>query len=347
MADVAERAGVSRTTASYVLNGQDKGIPEATRLRVRQAAAALGFTPNRLAQRLAGQRSGLVGLVIPDISSPFFSSLVSHLHDAARARDTHVLPELSPTAYGDWLWRAAIDRLLGWQVDGLLLWTWALPPSDEAARALLAAAAGVPVVELGQEPPAASTADGVYVDFGSGTRLLMDHLLALGHRRFAFLGYGVPATDSRARAPMDVRGLAVAAAAELAPLMLEATGLDDARRLGAAVGQGIVSGQPDAPTAIVCLNDMLALAASRGLSDVGCHLPGDVSLVSCDGGWAGSYFSPELTRLHVPFAALAEQVLTLLDARLAGSTEPPVGLALVPTLALGHSTGPARPAQRR
>jgi DNA-binding LacI/PurR family transcriptional regulator len=337
MLDVAEAAGVSRTTASYVLNGQDAAIPAATRQRVLAAAEALGFRANRLAQHLAGQPSGLVGLIIPDIASPFFSGLVAALNPLARERRAHVLLELSPTGFDEYLWQRAVDRLLGWSVDGLMLWTWSRPGSAWAA--LPASLQRLPVALIGQEDPGDTPADCVFVDFQTGTRALMAHLVGLGHRRVAFVGYGRPATEGQALGPADVRGRAVAKAVAgigPSPVMLEADTLESARRQVAALSRS-----DQAPTAVVCLNDMLALAAYRGLRDAGLRVPDDVSLASCDGSWAGRCLDPDLTRLEVPLTALAEGALELLYERIADQRADPRHIGLAPSFVAGASTGPA------
>ena len=282
IADVAAEAHVSRTTASYLLSGQEHGIPRATQDRVWQAARRLGFRPNRLAQRLAGQRSGLVGLVVPDISSPFFSALVAQVQHGVRRREAHLLPEIAPSPYGDWLWQAAVDRLLGWQVDGLLLWSWSAAAAGGETAELLAAATDVPLVLLGQESLNVADMAAAYVDFAAGTTELVRHLLAMGHRRLAFVGYRSPATDERAAAYGDVRARTtaeLAAAAGGQAELVAVNGPEEARAWAARACR-------DA-TAIVCLNDPLALAVWRGLRDAGLAVPHDVSLVSCDGSWAG------------------------------------------------------------
>ncbi|MGV9875719.1 LacI family DNA-binding transcriptional regulator, partial [Streptomyces cellulosae] len=177
--DVAARAGVSARTVSNVVNGSARVAPE-TRRRVQEAIEELGYRPNLAARSLRAGRTGMVGLAIPELHSPYFAELAGLLVDEARRRSWTVVIDQTR---GD---AEAERRLLtgdgGRVMDGLIISPWALPAEDIAA-----AARPLPVVLLGERSPQ-GLADRVAVDNVAAAEEATAHLLSLGRRRVAAIG---------------------------------------------------------------------------------------------------------------------------------------------------------------
>lgn len=320
MLDVALAAGVSRTTASYVLNGQEVAIPQETRDHVLRVARQMGYRTNRLAQQLARQRSGMIGMVVPVLADPFFGNLADCLNQSAKTTGYQPLFEIGDPEAAEG--RQAIDHLLGWSVDGVVLYM----QNMERLRQLDTPLSEVPCVFIGPNDPGAIRQDCVFVDLYAGAREATNYLLGLGHTRIHFLGWRE--ADTRFRAVADLlkeRGMAPP------PLIPEAreTVCELARR-------------SDGPTAIVCVNDMVALAALRGIRDAGKRAPEDISVVSCDENWVAEYMDPALTSVTIPLAKLAETSVRLLHQRISGETSAPYRVAITPTLTVRESAGPPR-----
>lgn len=180
MLDVARAAGVSQATASYVLNGKDVPVSEATRQKVLAAARKLGYRPNRLAQNLARRRSGMIGAMVEYIDNPYYAEVAAKLN-----RKLHDLGYTIPFDVADHedLSRGrALTDLLSWQPDALICyWHFYLNhyiPELVADR---------PVVFLGtgKLPP---QYDCACSDLAPGAELAVRHLVELGHRRIMYLG---------------------------------------------------------------------------------------------------------------------------------------------------------------
>ena len=304
--DVAARAGVSQPTVSLVLgrNPTARVAPE-TRERVLRAAEELGYRPNVLARGLVQRRSFALGIVVPDLRNPFFVDVVSGAERvAAEERYAVLLSETggrSPVPH--------LEALQARQIDGILI--------DAHAAALLPAdlLAGVNVVLI-DEP--SERWPGVASDAAGAGRLAGEHLLALGHRRVAFIG---PADDVHAFR-MRERGFvqALRAAGVALPSVrlrrapaTAAGGLEAMRALLALVPR---------PTAVFCANDLAALGALKACAAAGVRVPAELSLVGCDDIELGRLVTPELTTIAVPARELGARAARLLLRALAGEPAP-------------------------
>src|SRR5438105_12288384 len=176
MIDVARAAGVSQTTASFVLNGRDVAIPAETRQRVLRAARLLGYRANRIAQNLARQRSELIGTAIPVVENPFFASLVAYLHRRVNSLGYRMIFEVTEANDTEEARRSALGQLLNWRVDGLLLYWSEVYPHD--VQDLIR---GTPTVYFGTKAPDGD-AECVYLDNYGGAREAVEYLIGLGHR---------------------------------------------------------------------------------------------------------------------------------------------------------------------
>lgn len=304
---VAEQAGVSPSTVSRILNGTAI-VSDDKRAAVDEAIARLGYVPNPVARGLAGGRTLSVGVVTQAIDSPFYGAALRGIEAA-----------LAPAGYSPLFmsghWQAeeearCIEVLRGRRVDGLIVLTGRL--SDSALRA---AARALPVVVTGRALKAPNL---VALDFDNrqGAREATDHLIALGHRRIAFIGGDPEHPDAVDRqrgyqAALEAAGLRADPAIAVNGDFTEGSGLDAFERLLAGRSRF---------TAIVAANDQMAFGAALALHRHGLRIPEDVSLVGFDDLAGATYMVPPLTTVHYPIAEIGAIAARALLALLAGET---------------------------
>lgn len=282
--DVAHKAGVSRSTVSYVLNDQtDLKVPISaeTRQRVLEAIAELGYEPDARAQALRLGHTKIVGVIMPVIQNPFFWQILSGISDALQEAGYSL--HLSYHPQDSQQEANTIRELSRERVDGFILLAsvkYLLPRLTDYLRE-----AGRPVVEI-----TASKAEFDHVIHGyfDGTRALMTHLFELGHQRIGFI-YGVTQDVQGFDRLLVYRDMLAEAGLEPFEVRCGVT-LEDAYQAAYAVLQ-----QPDCPTALLVINDMLALAVMRAASDLGLAIPGDLSVAGFDDIPFSSYTIPRLT----------------------------------------------------
>jgi LacI family transcriptional regulator len=297
--DVAARAGVSQPTVSLVLsrNARARVAPE-TRERVLQAAAELGYRPNVVARSLVQRRSYALGIIVPDLRNPFFADVISGVERVAAAEGYATLlceAALTPA-------ERHLETLQGRLIDGVII------DSLGAASLPDGVLEGLNVVLI-DEP--SERWPGVASDALGAGRLAAEHLLALGHRRVAFLG---PAAD--------VHGFRMRERGFVHALRAAGVSLDSAllRRVPATVDGGraamrAVLALAARPTALFCANDLMALGALKACSAAGVRVPGEMSIVGCDDIEMATLVTPELTTIAVPARELGARAARRSSAR--------------------------------
>jgi LacI family transcriptional regulator len=327
--DVAQRAGVSRSTVSYVLNDQTElkiPISDETRQRVMDAIAELGYEPDARAQSLRSGSTNIVGVIIPIIQNPFFWQMLSGISESLQEAGyslhlTHHPLDLQQEAN-------TIRELTRQPVDGFILMAAAkylLPRLTDYLRK-----SGRPVVEI---TAAKAEYDQVVHTYSSGTHALMAHLLELGHRRIGFV-YGIA---------RDVQGFdrlliyrEVLEEAGLHPYEAHCgESLEDAYQAAYV----LLSGQ-DRPTALLVINDMLAIAVMRAASDLGLTIPGDLSVAGFDDIPFSSYLLPRLTTVSGKAEDSGRDAVRLLLNRFAEPDLPQQVTTAEVQLIVRESTGP-------
>ncbi len=332
--DVARRAGVSRSTVSYVLNDQTQlkvPISAETRQRVLQVMDELGYEPDARAQALRRGSTKIVGVVFPVIHNPFFWQILSGISGALQGAGYSL--HLSQPPLNGQEEANIIRELKRQRVDGLILLAAAkylLPGLADYLRK-----AARPVVEI---TATRAEFDHVVHGYSSGTRALMAHLLDLGHRRIGFI-YGVT---------QDVQGFdRLLVYREV----LQEAGLSDNGAFEVHCGDqledayqaayGLLS-RPDRPTAMLVINDMLAIAAMRAAGDLGLAIPGDLSVAGFDDIPFSSYTMPRLTTVSGKAEESGRDAVRLLLSRLAEPDLPQQVITTEVQLIIRESTGPAR-----
>lgn len=324
--DVAERAGVSVTTVSNVVRGWQY-ISSETRTRVEEAITALGYAPHSIAQGLRTGRTQAIGLIVPDLSSAYFSIMVETIEKAARARgysvlifSTHNLPEREAEA---------IAQVTARWVDGLLM-----VQSTPAARTeALLATLPMPVVALDRIPPNYGGA-WCCVDNRAITRLAVEHLHGLGHTDIALIvaPRDISVVEARAIAFQEY----TAGRGRLIP-----TGDDFDLHGGYAAIVRLLDAGETLPTALFASNDMMAAGAMRALAERGIRVPDDLSIIGVDDVPLCAYLTPALTTVRQPLEPLANAGIALLLALIDEQDADP-HITLMPELVVRESTAPPR-----
>ncbi|MCB0168565.1 MAG: LacI family DNA-binding transcriptional regulator [Anaerolineae bacterium] len=336
--DVARLAGVSRATVSYVINGQTDGrvpISEDTRQRVLEAVEQLGYVPDARAQSLRSGDTNTIGLIIPDIRNPHFWEHAEGVEQEARASGYHML--LSDIALNSEYAEEIFKGLSRRRIDGLIFMGSFIDQSEEAKKILtILSKRGLPLVEI-SDHNIDYEVDFVISDYRAATNEVMAYLLALQHRRIGLI-YGV-ATP-------------VLAEDRLHPYQegLLAAGLPVEQELIARCGPTIEDGYqaalqllklPNRPTAIISINDLLAIGALRAAQDLGLDVPADLSLVGYDDIQMAKYLVPRLTTVAKDSIRVGQEAVKQLLARVNNPDLPRQKINVPPQLIKRESTGPA------
>ena len=286
MKDVASLAGVAVGTVSNVLNHPDLVRP-LTRARVEAAMEELGFIPNGSARQLRAGRSRCLGLVVLDVTNPFFTEVARGVEDYAQAAGYAVI--LCNSDEADDKERRYLRVLEEQRVRGILI----TPVHGRAPELRRIRDRGTPVVLL--DRPGSAGQCSVAVDDRRGGEIAVSHLLELGHRRIALVNGPVAirqCADRRRGALRAVERAGLDPAAVLTevtvPAMNARAGAAAADELlgavmpGAVMPGAVTSGAAARPTAVFCTNDMLALGLLRRLGQAGVAVPGDLAVVGYD-----------------------------------------------------------------
>jgi len=334
--DVARAAGVAASTVSRYLNGQLRVSPE-TEAKVLEAVAELGYVPNAPARNLARRRSGVIGFVVPEISNPYFGSIADYVVEAVERHGRLVLlcshrsQSVKQSSY--------IDLLDSGAIDGMLY----LGSFRSNERLAAAIADGLPVVVVDEPIAGLPPVSSVVMDDYAGGYQATSYLVALGHRRIAFVSgpAELGSVQERYRGYCDalrVGGIDAEGQVNLAGQFTEQFGMSALPHLLAAA---------EPPTAAFVASDYIALGVLSAAEVHGIKVPDDLSIVGFDDIRFSQYVRPRLTTIRSPVDRLAQQGVELLFERLAdpeaaARTEVlPVELvvresAAAPTLAQDH-----------
>lgn len=316
-------------TVSRVINNSGY-ISQETRERVEQAIDELGYIPNTLARSLRYKQTDTIGLVVTDITNPFFTTVARGVEDVASSQGFSVIfcntdESLSEEA-------RYITVLLQKQVDGLLL----VPAGRRSPAMDLLRGHSVPLVLLDRRIPN-HEADLVCCDSEQGAYELVRHLLSLGHQRIAVLGgpAEVPSATDRVagyrRAVTEVGLGSSVTAVYYSPFTIEG-GYEAARQALAVTPR---------PTALFAANNFIAIGALRAMREAGLRVCEDISLVAFDDLPSAIVIEPFLTAVVQPAYEMGRQATLLLLDRLAGSgPDKPREIVLPTELVIRASSGP-------
>lgn len=332
--DVAKRADVSISTVSLAFNGSGPVSPE-TKKKIWNAAKAVGYTPNPLAQSLKRGHTRLIGMVVGDVSNPFFGRLLKEVERLALERDHLVIVSDSGTDPAREL--AILEHLSAQRVAGIILTPHGHTPKYiESIRKL-----EMPMVMIDHK------VDGVVADFVAtdnvlASAMLTEHIIRFGHKRVAHIAgrTGLWTADQRL---LGFRNTMAAAGIEVDEDLI-ADGDYEGERAYECAMRLLTSAIR--PTAIVAANNVMALGALQAINDLGFKCPNDISLVSIDDVPWSNVIQPRITMVVQPIHEIAriatEYLLERINLR-NDRTMPPRTTILTPRLIVGQSC--SHPAQ--
>lgn len=329
--DVAERAGVSTATVSYVLNGTGT-VTAATRARVMAAVSELNYQPNHAARALRG-RSRTLGLLMPTLSArlaePGMGEVLAGLTESAARHNYSLL--LTSCADEDAEHLLAEQLLRTGRIDGVLIFD--VRVDDERVAHLRAA--GLPFVcagPPGNDEPVAYAC----IDRRRGAQDSVQHLLTLGHQRIGLIMLPSNLTTSNWQYEGYLAALAGAGLEFDPSLAVEAGSSQDA---GVTAMQELLD-LPQPPSAVLAGSDDLAVGAMHALRSAGLQVGRDVSLIGCDDLPLASHTQPALTSLRAPRRELGWHLAELLISGINNRQQAPASIVLPMQLMIRATTGP-------
>lgn len=330
--DVARKLNISITTVSRAIDGYDD-VAEETRQRVVETAREMGYTPNRAARQLRRQRTETIGYIIPSNSAgfadPFFSEFIAGLGDEATALEYDLLVTTAPPASMEE--KSAYQRWVqGGKVDGMVLNRVLL--DDWRSRYL--AEQEVPYVSLERSPGQADFV-GVEVDSNGGVLELMAYLVSQGHSRIAYIGADTALKIDQDRMSGYLTGLKAASIAPERTLLIRA----DLTPEGGYRAAEQLLGLSVPPTAIFCVNDLMAIGAMHAAHERGMKVGRDIAVAGFDGIADSAHTQPPLTTIDQPVYDIARKLVTLLVALIDGGTKVERQVMIKPKLLIRESTG--------
>ncbi|MGC2163772.1 MAG: LacI family DNA-binding transcriptional regulator [Silvibacterium sp.] len=326
--EVARLAKVSTATVSRTINGSDK-VTEETAARVRRAIETLKFYPNTNARALGSGRSSLYGLIISDITNPFFPELVKSFEDVAVQYGQEVL--IANTNYDKRRMEQCVVRMLQRKVDGVAIMTSEMDEHliDElSSRKIPLVFLDTGVVQKG--------ISNISIDYAAGIDAAVEHLHRLGHTSIGFISGPMDLTSARVRrkaftASMKRKGL------DLNKSLLEA---GNHRMDGGHQGMARLLRKGIRPTAVMTSNDMTAIGAMGAIFEQGLKIPRDISVIGFDDIGLSAFTQPALTTVRLSRAEIAKLAFRALYGIQNAAAAQGEEYSIEPTLVERKSTGP-------
>lgn len=327
--DVARQAGVSIATVSKVINRSGK-ISEKTRERIGSIMAEMGFVPNLVASALSNKKTYMIGLLIPDISNPYFAELSRHIEDRAQEHGYHIV--ICNTDNRVDKEKEYLTFLQQKGVDGILLATGAsMPHTLDTLQERK-----IPITLIAREVPHFSV-NTVLVDDFLGGFLAASHLLEYGHRDIGIIVESLELASSRQR----LEGY------RSALQQFQCTYREDrivvcdfSISAGKEAAEKLLNGD-DRPTALFACNDVLAIGAIQAARARGLSVPEQLSVVGFDDTFLATVIDPALTTVGQPIRELGRQAIDLLHRQIGEEDSAKQRVVLLPELVVRQSTAPA------
>ncbi|GGK75011.1 LacI family DNA-binding transcriptional regulator [Mangrovihabitans endophyticus] len=324
--EVAEAAGVSRSTASRALTGHGYAAPQ-VRDRVRAIARELGYVPDATARHLRRQASQSLGVLVSDLSNPFYAGLAAGISQQARRREYTMM--LADDGGSPDVEAEVAEAFVALRVAGVIVTPVSAQVSEYLTRHR------IPVVEVDRQF-SAGACDAVLVDNASAARTLTGQLLQLGHRRIALVTDERHWTTGRDRLAGYRDAFAVAGVPVDDSLVVTAGWDVDAARVEVAR----LLDRPEPPTAVFAANNVLAEAVWRAADERGFTIPDRLSLVTFDDVSWMSMVRPGVTAVSQDAVALGEASVSQLCERIQSPTAPVRTVLLSATIVPRTSTAP-------
>ena len=330
MKQVAKMAGVSLGTVSHVLNGSAR-VREPLRKRVLDVVNSLGYQPSQLARGLRRVKTNMIGMVIPDVTNPFFPGVVRGAEDVAFSNGYRLVLCNTDNDHSKEL--VHLNELRTYLPAGLLV----IPSnfSDLTAQTESYRKAGTAVVCVDRLPKRWN-GDSATVANEEGAFQASRYLIQLGHRRLATITGPLHLTNAQQRVDGFKRALAEAGIS-LAQTYFQETTFD---RVGGHSKALLLLRMLPRPTAIFAANDMIALGVLHAIRELGLRCPEDVSVMGFDDLDFDEFTSPSLSSVFQPGYQLGATAAHMLLERMQGNQGPPVHSVLQTQLKIRGSVGP-------
>jgi len=324
--EVAKLAKVSTATVSRTINGSGN-VSARTAERVQKAIKQLNFYPNTHARTLVSGRSRMIGLIIADITNPFFPELVKHFEDQAVQKGFEVI--IANTDYKPKRMAECVRRMLERKVDGAAIMTSEADPSllTELTRR------DIPMVFMDTGTNTARSAN-IIIDYGQGIQEALQHLFSLNHRRIGFISGPLSLQSAQRRLDAFVSGMQ----ARGLPIDQELIEKGDHRSEGGISAMRNLLRLKEPPTAVIASNDLTAIGALGTIHDAGLEVPRDISLIGFDDISFARLTQPPLTTILLSRSQLAITAMAALDRLIRKESAEAAGYALSTHLVTREST---------
>jgi LacI family transcriptional regulator len=335
MREIARLAGVSSATVSRVINGSSL-VTDETALRIQGIIKQTGFVPNTSAVHLKNGKSQIYGIIIPDLTNPFFTELVKMFEELLVENDQELL--VANTDFHSTRTQRSVHRMLLRRVDGVALLTSEL----EAASLESLVQNRIPVVTTDHYRTPRGISD-IVIDFSGGMAQMVAHLKSLGHRQVGFIGGTAGLVTSRVRRESFLDAVVKQGLSSREGWIVDG----DFKIPGGSAAMTQILSQSEIPTAVVCANDLTAIGALRTAHEKGLRIPEDISIAGCDDIDMADIVYPPLTTLRISRREYARMLFEALQVAGEDLTRPGRQFHLPLRLIVRQSTGPAAVSDRR
>jgi len=326
--EVAERAKVSIATVSNVIRGTRRVSPKLEE-RVRVAIRELDYYPNEIARSLKVKQTRMLGMIIPDITNPFFPEIIRGAEDTAFERGYFLVTANTDEQIGRE--RRIVGALRSYRVDGILL---ASAPGKDASHIRSTMDAGISVVCLDRSVAGVKT-DAVLLDNVRGGRECVRHLIQSGHSKIAIITGSLTLQTGRERLQGYEEALAEADIEVDRKLIFEGDFRDES---GYRLAKELLR-RHARPTAIFVCNGVMTLGVLKAFEEMNVRCPEDIALATFDDLAVDRSFHPHLTAVVQPSYDIGSRAATILMDRIEGKlTDEPFVVRIVPTLIVREST---------
>lgn len=324
--DVANKAGVSSTTVSYVISGK-RYVSDTLKEQVFKAMKEIGYKPNNLARSLRLGKSDTIGLVIPDSSNLFFAEIAKHIEDLGFKNGYTVFLCNSDDMIEKQ--REYIEVLIAKQVDGIVF----ISVSNDEDTINNLNSAGIPFVIVDREEDDATT-DIILVDNYLGGYIATSYLISLGHKKIGTITGPSPVNPSSYR----YQGYLKALKDHEIKFRKEYVTTGDFRFMSGFIAMEKLLKLQQSPSAVFVQNDMMVLGAYRAINKLGLRVPEDISIVGYDNSPIAEIMTPSLTTIAQPIYEIAKSTINILLGRIKGNKDDfPARITLKPEIIVRDS----------
>lgn len=338
--DVAKAAGVSSTSVSNYLNGRMHEMRDETRARISKAIATLGYVPNSAARQLKTGNAPILGLLVPSVVNPYFGELAVAVDAAAQERGFRVV--LCNTQRNPATELSFVRELVAYGVRGIL--AASVLQNIDAMRSFIEQGVAFVLFETLKDDPGIDRIDVVSMNHGAAAEKAVDCLVGLGHKAIAY-ATATPLTPHRA---LRLEGYRNAMRRHQLERELVITDEDipshftthndaDLAEFGHAAAAHLLTIHPR-PTAVIAMNDMVALGMMSAFLEQGIRVPKDISVVGIDDIQLAKFAFPTLTTIRQPYVQIAKHAIAQICERLEHPGRNGQVVALDPSLVLRKST---------